>query len=94
MSKTLLEKNAERISRESIEDLRAIPLADRHAAASKKGHAVESLFPLIGRGSVLGDCIVTHQDAEKAYDYAIKTPWHERVRRALLWLKGKPTRNG
>ena len=93
MGKTVLEENAERLSGETVESLRQTPLSERHERHRSKGQEMASHYPLIGRGSVLRDRQVSHQDAERAYERAIRTPWHEHLRRFFLWWRGKPTRN-
>ena len=88
MDKTLLEQNVEEAMGESIEEIRNTTLAKRHEACRQRAGGqmpVVRRYPTIGRGNVLGDRVVTHADAEKAYEYSIRTLWHEYVQRFWTW---------
>ena len=73
---------------ESIDTIRSVPLSDRRMKMENiagRPMRVVSHHPLIGRGSVLGDRGVTHQEAEAAYGRAVHTPWYDHIR--WLWIR-------
>jgi hypothetical protein len=59
----------------SVEYLKNTPLDEIRAnAEAERGESIEfaSNFPLIGRGNVMRDRLVSHKDALAAYDDAIR----------------------
>ncbi|MBN2529126.1 MAG: hypothetical protein JXR76_22240 [Deltaproteobacteria bacterium] len=58
----------------SIDEIRRTPLDDlRSLFERKNGKRMEFVksFPLIERGSVLGDCVISHAEVEDDFDKAL-----------------------
>ena len=71
MVKTTFERAIERATGESIELLRTTPIEDRRAQLkAAAGRPVEyySAFPVIGRGNVIRESFVTHEECERMLD--------------------------
>jgi hypothetical protein len=65
----------ERSTGKSIDYLRRTPIDEqRESAEQKNGKPLtfKSYFPLIGRGNVLHDRLVTHAEAEAAFRRALR----------------------
>ena len=74
MSRTSFERAIEMATGESIDRLRRTPLDERrHALEQARGEplCVRSYFPLIGRGNVMRDRVVPHEDVEESFREAI-----------------------
>jgi hypothetical protein len=59
----------------TLEELRRTPIDEQRAAAEKKNGkrlTVRSYFPFIGRGNILHDRLVTHEQAEAAFRRALR----------------------
>lgn len=75
MASKALEEAVERATGESVDALRSTPLDERRALLeAQRGERVKyvSWSPVIGRGNVLSDRIVSHEQAEQAYEDAIR----------------------
>ncbi len=65
----------ERATGEKIEDLQSAPIDERRrrVEAKKKSSMIfRSQFPFIGRGSVMRDRVLSHQEVEAEFRKAIK----------------------
>lgn len=75
MASELFERTVERATNQSIEDIRATPLDELRRQTEKRlGRPIRfvSAFPWVGRGNMLRDRLVSHEEAEAAYEYAIR----------------------
>lgn len=76
MSNTLVtfEKNVERWTGRKVSELRYVPIEETRKSLSLKGILIRlfSEFPFIGRGNILRDKIVSHDDVEKELDKALR----------------------
>ena len=75
MTTEQFDRALEEATGQSLEEVRRTPLDRlREIAQSKLGRPLKivSAFPLIGRGSVMSNCVVNHEDAEAACDDAIQ----------------------
>lgn len=73
-SKTDYERSLEQVTGKTIEYLRETPIDEQRRELEKEEGPLKfkSYFPLIGRSRVLSDRMVSHEEAEKAYQKAIK----------------------
>lgn len=74
-----LEKNVveaiEKATGQTVQQLRATTIDDRRKlveTAKRKPMRFYAAFPFIGRGSVMGDKVVSHVDVEKATSHALR----------------------
>jgi hypothetical protein len=70
-----LEKAVEKATGEKIEDLRSRSLEEtRRVAESRHRRPLIfiSKFPFIGRGNVMRDRLITHEEVEESLDEALK----------------------
>jgi hypothetical protein len=64
----------ERITGESIESLRSMPIDERREMVEKKTSKllrIVSRFPVIGRGSVLRDRLISRRQVEAGVDWSL-----------------------
>jgi hypothetical protein len=69
------EKTVEGFLGEPISSIRKKPIDERRNEIEKKSKRslhFKSYFPFIGRGNVLRDYVVTHEDADKALKKALR----------------------
>jgi len=74
MATTSFEQMIEATSGESIDQIRSTPLDELRAKEEQrrgKPLLFSSTFPFLGRGTVMHDRLVSHQEAERAYENAI-----------------------
>ena len=74
-AKNAFERAVERATGESIDSLRRTPIDERRQTIEKAaGHPLKfkSRFPVIGRGNVLRDRTVDHEEAEAAFWKAVR----------------------
>ncbi|MGH8556040.1 MAG: hypothetical protein ACRESZ_00990, partial [Methylococcales bacterium] len=65
----------ERATGEKIEDLQSVPVDERRRLVEKKLKSLvtfRSHFPFIGRGSILRDRLLSHEEVEAEFRKAIK----------------------
>jgi len=75
MASPILEKSLEQASGQSIANLRSLSVSEVRAMAQKKHGRrfhLKSQWPFIGRGTVLRDNVLTHEQVETAFDDAMK----------------------
>lgn len=75
MGNDVFEKTIEESTGLSIRHIRETPLDElRREAEEKRGKPLRfvSFFPWVGRGSVMRDRLISHEEAEAAYDDAIR----------------------
>jgi hypothetical protein len=76
MSNTLVtfEKNVERWTGRNVKELRRETIEETRKSLALKGILIRlfSEFPFIGRGNILRDKIVSHEDVEKELDKALR----------------------
>jgi hypothetical protein len=74
--KTRFEKAIEREVGDDIDTIAHMPIDERRRLVEQrhggKRMTVVSKFPLIGRGNVLGDCLISHEEVEKELEKAIR----------------------
>lgn len=71
----LLERAIEKTTRESIESLRDMPLDERRRKIEKKQGrrlVITRNFPFIGRGNVMRDRTISHEEIEKQLDEVLR----------------------
>jgi hypothetical protein len=71
MSLEMLEKSVERKTGIPVAELRQMTISEmRCRVEHEKKHPMEfySAFPLIGRGNVMRDCVISHADIERELD--------------------------
>ncbi len=74
MADILFEQTIEKATGQTVEHVRNTPIDElRQAAEAKRGGPLQfvSFFPWIGRGNVMRDRLVSHEEAEAAYDDSI-----------------------
>lgn len=74
MATERFERAVERATGKSIGVIRDTPLADRRIEIERRmGHPIRltNCFPFIGRGNVLNDRLVDHEEAERALKEAL-----------------------
>jgi hypothetical protein len=72
---TNFEKAIEKVTGESVDSLRDMSIDKRRQIVEKKHNQhmlFPSLFPLIGRGSVLRDCTVSRKEIEAQLDEVLR----------------------
>lgn len=75
MAETLIDRTIAESTGHSVEYLKDTPLDElRRNAEQKRGRPLKfvSVFPWIGRGNVMRDRLVSHEEAVAAYDDAIR----------------------
>ena len=75
MSAVIVRDQAEEATRRPADYAERTPLDELRRDEERKRDSplkFVSYFPWIGRGSVMRDCLVSHQEAEAAYDDAIE----------------------
>lgn len=75
MAIEILEKALEKACGESVSKLRSRTLEENRRLAEKKHGLLArfvSYFPFIGRGNVLRNRLVTHEEVEKRLDEALR----------------------
>lgn len=75
MSIRVLDQAIERATGESVEELRLRTIEEtRRIAEERTGRAMRfmSAFPFIGRGNVLRDRVISHDDVEAVLDRALR----------------------
>ena len=72
---TILEQAVEQLTGESVAQLRGRSLEETRALAEKRsGRPFQfiSSFPFIGRGNVMRDRVISHQEVEASLDRALR----------------------
>lgn len=75
MAETLIDRTIAESTGHSVEYLKNTPLDElRKNAEKRRGRPLRfvSVFPWIGRGNVMRDRLVSHEEAVAAYDDAIR----------------------
>ena len=75
MAETLIDRTIAESTGHSVEYLKNTPLDElRQNAEKKRGRPLRfvTVFPWIGRGNLMHDCLVSHEEAVAAYDDAIR----------------------
>jgi hypothetical protein len=75
MASPILEKSLEEASGQSIQSLRSMSVSEVRAIAKKKFGGkfhIKSRWPFIGRGTVMRNNVLTHEQVETAFDAALK----------------------
>lgn len=75
VAKNEFEKVIEEVTGESVSSLRNMPIDERRRITEKKFNRrmlFPSLFPIIGRGNVLGNCTISREKIESQLDEVLK----------------------
>ena len=72
---TLLDRAVERLTGFTADTLRDVPLSEwrlRAEARAKKPTVFTSIFPIIGRGNVMRDHFISHEEVNRRFDAAFR----------------------